>query len=103
MSIEHIREIIKVPSEGVYAIPNVPEYIIGIYNLRGSIIPLINLNIKFGVPSISVTEEDMLLTGYLIVKIKNKLLGIFVDRVLKVISFDDSRFKNSSRYFTNFR
>ncbi|AEW68651.1 CheW-1 [Borreliella garinii BgVir] len=91
VSIEHIREIIKVPSEGVYAIPNVPEYIIGIYNLRGSIIPLVDLNIKFGVPSISVTEEDMLLTGYLIVKIKNKLLGIFVDRVLKVISFDYSR------------
>ncbi|BCR21750.1 chemotaxis protein CheW [Borrelia sp. HM] len=88
ISIDHIREVIKVPVEGIYAIPNVPDYVTGIYNLRGNVVPLINLNIRFKIPSVSVTEEDKLLTGYLIVKIKNKLLGIFVDKVLKVINFD---------------
>ncbi|AFI31102.1 chemotaxis protein CheW [Borrelia crocidurae] len=91
VSIEHIREVIKVPLEGVYAIPNVPDYITGIYNLRGNVIPLINLNIRFNIPSVYATEEDKLLVGYLIVNIQNKLLGIFVDKVLKVISFDVSR------------
>ncbi|AAX16829.1 chemotaxis protein CheW [Borrelia hermsii] len=91
VAIEHIREVIKVPLEGIYAIPNVPNYITGIYNLRGNVIPLINLNIRFKIPSVYATEEDKLLTGYLIVNIKDKLLGIFVDKVLKVISFDVSR------------
>ncbi|BDU63006.1 chemotaxis protein CheW [Candidatus Borrelia fainii] len=91
VAIDHIREVIKVPLEGIYAIPNVPDYITGIYNLRGSVIPLINLNIRFKIPSVYVTEEDKLLTGYLIVNIKDKLLGIFVDKVLKVISFDISK------------
>ena len=89
ISIDHIREVIKVPVEGIYAIPNVPDYVTGIYNLRGNVVPLINLNIRFKIPSVSITEEDKLLTGYLIVKIKNKLLGIFVDKVLKVINFDE--------------
>ncbi|WP_445435908.1 chemotaxis protein CheW [Candidatus Borreliella tachyglossi] len=91
VGIEHIREVIKVPLEGIYAIPNVPDYITGIYNLRGNVIPLINLNVRFKIPSVYATEEDKLLTGYLIVKIKEKLLGIFVDKVLKVISFDEYR------------
>ncbi|AHH05100.1 Chemotaxis protein CheW [Borrelia miyamotoi] len=91
ISINHIREVIKVPLEGIYAIPNVPDYVTGIYNLRGNVIPLINLNVRFKIPSIYITEEDKLLTGYLIVKIKDKLLGIFVDRVLKVINFDESK------------
>ncbi|WP_421622823.1 chemotaxis protein CheW [Borrelia sp. MN22-0132] len=91
VAIDHIREVIKVPLEGIYAIPNVPDYITGIYNLRGSVIPLINLNIRFKISSVYVTEEDKLLTGYLIVNIKDKLLGIFVDKVLKVISFDRSK------------
>ncbi len=91
VSIEHIREVIKVPLEGVYAIPNVPDYITGIYNLRGNVIPLINLNIRFNISSVYATEEDKLLVGYLIVNIQNKLLGIFVDKVLKVISFDVSK------------
>ncbi|WKC57879.1 chemotaxis protein CheW [Borrelia sp. P9F1] len=91
ITIDHIREVIKVPLDSIYAIPNVPEYITGIYNLRGDIIPLINLNIRFNIPSICQTEEDKILTGYLIVNIKGKLLGIFVDKVLKVISFDASR------------
>ncbi|AHH08278.1 chemotaxis protein CheW [Borrelia anserina] len=91
VAIEHIREVIKVPLEGIYAVPNVPDYITGIYNLRGNVIPLVSLNVRFKIPSVYTTEEDKLLTGYLIVNIKGKLLGIFVDKVLKVISFDASK------------
>ncbi|NOT54962.1 MAG: purine-binding chemotaxis protein CheW [Deltaproteobacteria bacterium] len=63
-------------------IPHTPAYINGVMDLRGVIMPVIDLRVKFGMPS---AEYDQF-TVIIVVKVKNKMLGLVVDAVSDVLS-----------------
>lgn len=85
IDIMDVKEIVDY--EEIREIPNAPLYVEGIYNLRGEIIPVINLHRRFHLNRPEATEEDSLL----ILTIDGLELGIIVDKVLRVvmISLDD--------------
>jgi len=74
-----IQEIIK-PIEFT-RVPRTPEYILGVFNLRGSVIPLIDLRLKFGLPSKKQTDE----TRYIVMKSKDEVAGFVIDRLTEAI------------------
>jgi purine-binding chemotaxis protein CheW len=75
-----VHEIIGVlPITGV---PGTPAYICGIVNLRGKIIPIVDLRRKFGMDSIEQTSE----TCIIVVHVQGVEVGIVVDRVSEVIN-----------------
>jgi len=78
--------IVKV--EETRTIPNAPNYVDGIFNLRGEIIPIINLHKRFQIRRAELSEEDMLLSGFIIIKIGGMKLGIIIDKISRVISVD---------------
>ncbi len=80
MDVEGIVQI-----EDVRAIPNAPAYVEGIFNLRGDIIPVINLHRRFHLKKLDLSEEDQLLSGFIIVQIDEMHLAIIIDRVLRVV------------------
>ncbi|OHD14261.1 MAG: chemotaxis protein CheW [Spirochaetes bacterium GWB1_48_6] len=74
--------------ESVRSIPNAPGYVEGIFNLRGEIIPIINLHRRFHIKKTSMTEEDELLSGCIIININGTKIGIVIDKVLRVVPIE---------------
>ncbi len=74
--------------EETRSIPNAPNYVDGIFNLRGEIIPVINLHKRFQIRHAELSEEDMLLSGFIIIKISGMKIGIIIDKISRVISVD---------------
>ena len=66
-------------------IPETPEYIKGIINLRGRIIPLIDVRLKFGKEEIPYNER----TCIIVVDVNSVQVGLIVDKVEDVLSIED--------------
>lgn len=79
IEISHIREIIRYQKPA--AIPNVPDFIDGIIDLRGEIIPIIDLRKRFLAPI-----SFQLSTRILIIKTRGKVLGLVVDEASEVLA-----------------
>lgn len=77
--IEQIREIV-IPV-GVTRIPEVPPYMDGVSNLRGEIIPIINLRVLFGLDFREIDAE----TRIIVVNVGSRAVGCNVDSVSRVI------------------
>ncbi|MEO7818553.1 MAG: chemotaxis protein CheW [Actinomycetota bacterium] len=67
----------------VTKIPNTPPHIKGVLNLRGTIVPIIELRTKFGMPTIDYTMFTVI-----VVVVKEKIMGLVVDAVSDVLDID---------------
>jgi purine-binding chemotaxis protein CheW len=83
LPISKVKEIVSVPM--ITRLPKAPDYVEGIANLRGNILPLVNLRILFGLPSEEKTED----TRAVVVEINGRAMGIIVDRVMEVMNVDN--------------
>jgi purine-binding chemotaxis protein CheW len=63
-------------------IPNLPAYIKGVMNLRGAVLPVVDMRLKFGMPAIEYTK----FTVIIIVHSGGKSVGLVVDAVSDVLS-----------------
>jgi purine-binding chemotaxis protein CheW len=86
IDIMEIKQIVNM--QDVREIPNAPPYVEGILNLRGSVTPIINLHKRFVLNKPEMSEEDKLLSGFIILEINNMTLGVIIDKILRVISLD---------------
>ena len=85
VNIMDVKEIVRL--QNVRVIPNAPYYVEGIINLRGEIIPIIDLHKRFKIQSsVSETEEDSIDGGFIILKIEGSQIGIIIDKVERVVS-----------------
>ena len=79
--------------EDITVLPNAPQFVKGVINLRGTIVPLIDLRLRFGLPSI----EYGALTVVIIVKVEfekgSKVMGVVVDAVSDVYSIAEHETK----------
>lgn len=66
-------------------IPKTPPFIKGVMNLRGNIIPVVDMRIKFDMPEI----EPQMHTAIIIITIEGKNIGFIVDKVEEVVNVED--------------
>ena len=85
-SIEQVKPIARVPKT--------PKYIKGVLNLRGDIIPIMDLRVRFGLPQTEETEE----TRIIIINIEGILLGLIADTVAEVLQFSEESIENVSGF-----
>jgi purine-binding chemotaxis protein CheW len=85
IEITHVQEIKSLAH--VSPLPNAPEYVKGVLNLRGTIIPIVDLRLRFSMPP---REYDRF-TVIIVVAVKDKQIGLVVDCVSDVldINLDD--------------
>ncbi len=62
-------------------VPQTPDYVLGVFNLRGSVIPLIDLRSKFGLSKAKQTEE----TRVIVIKNDDEVAGFVIDRLTEAI------------------
>jgi purine-binding chemotaxis protein CheW len=86
IDIMEIKQIVNM--QEVREIPNAPPYVEGILNLRGAVTPIINLHKRFVLSKPEMSEEDKLLSGFIILEIHNMTLGVIIDKILRVITLD---------------
>ncbi len=79
-----IQEIIK-PIEYT-RIPSTPDYVLGAFNLRGNVIPLIDLRMKFNLPK---KEEDET-TRYIVMKDGDNIAGFVIDKLTEAVRLPKS-------------
>jgi purine-binding chemotaxis protein CheW len=91
---EYAIDILKVQEircwEGVTSIANTPEFIKGVINLRGNIVPIVDLRLKFALASEPVYTET---TIVIILLIAGRMVGAVVDTVSDVISLTEKEIK----------
>lgn len=77
--IELVHEIVRVPD--ITAVPDSPDYIEGVINLRGKIISIIDLRKRFGEREITSGKKNRILVA----EIEGKMLGLIVDAASEVL------------------
>jgi len=82
VKIEKVKEIIK--PTAITRVPKTPNYLEGVINLRGKIVPVLNLRKRF-----NMSEQDNKQKRFLIIGYKKALVGIVVDEVSEVIEFSE--------------
>lgn len=83
LEILKVREIIGYMD--ITAVPQTPHHVRGVVNLRGQVIPVIDLRAKFGMPTAEVTEHTCIIVVEINQDSKNFNTGIVVDRVQEVL------------------
>ncbi len=95
IAIDRVKEIIAIMK--VTNVPKTPEYMRGVINLRGSIIPVVDTRLRFGMETI---EEDMH-TAIVIVEVDKVNIGFIVDRVEEVASIDSAALSEPPKFGNN--
>ena len=63
-------------------IPNSPSEVVGVLNLRGTIVPIVDLRRKFGLEEIEYNQ----FTAIVVVVVQNRVMGVIVDSVSEVVN-----------------
>ncbi|MGC6173004.1 chemotaxis protein CheW [Lacrimispora sp. 38-1] len=85
VSTNYIIEIIT--NHVITAMPMMPNYVKGIINLRGQIVPIIDIRLRLGKPAIEYTST----TCVIVLNVDSVFIGIIVDAVEQVLDIDYSR------------
>lgn len=86
ISIQAIREIIEFP--GLTAIPLTPPFLAGVINLRGAVVPVIDLSVRFGRAKTEVGRRTCIVIAEVAVDSELQPLGVIVDAVDEVVDVD---------------
>ena len=81
----NIQEIIKPIT--YTRVPSTPEYVLGIFNLRGNVIPLIDLRRKFHIAAQNESAE----TRYIVIKAGDNVAGCVIDKLTEAIRLKSSQ------------
>jgi purine-binding chemotaxis protein CheW len=88
-----VREIVRVPE--ITAVPNASEIIEGVINLRGKIIPVMDLRKRFGSATVQPDKKNRIL----VVELENKLLGLIVSSASEVLKIPPSEIESPGNVF----
>jgi len=81
--------------DSVTAIPNTPEYIKGVINLRGTIVPIIDLRLRFNLDSIDYGPTTVVIVLRVEQEGRSRIMGIIVDAVSDVYNVPEDGMKPS--------
>jgi purine-binding chemotaxis protein CheW len=79
VDISSVREIIRM--QAITDVPKTPDFVEGVINLRGKVIPVIDLHKRFDLPAIEETQH----TRIMVVEVENVTVGMIVDSVSEVL------------------
>ncbi len=94
LEILKVQEIIGM--QNITVVPMTPEYVKGVINLRGKVIPVIDLRLKFGMPSQENTRKTCIIVVQVHGDESGLIMGIVVDEVSEVLNIAAEQIESSS-------
>ncbi len=100
INVMHVQEVLRVSE--IAPVPGAPDYVLGIINLRGNVVTVIDTRSRFGLPKAEVTDTSRIV----IIESDKQVVGILVDAVAEVVELAESQIdsapnvgnEESSRY-----
>jgi len=96
LEILKVREIIGYMD--ITAIPQTPHHVMGVINLRGQVIPIVDLRTKFGMDTAEITEESCIIVVEINQGNSNFQTGIIVDHVQEVLDIADGDIEDAPQF-----
>jgi purine-binding chemotaxis protein CheW len=94
ISVVQVREIMGI--QNIIAIPHAPDHMKGVINLRGKVIPVMDLRLKFGFVEIARTEHMCIIVVQL--QSAAKMMGIVVDGVAEVVNIATDDIEDTPKF-----
>lgn len=99
ISILKVKEIIGMMD--ITPVPRTPEFIKGVINLRGKIIPVMDLRVKFSMDAQEYDERTCIIVVEVSMNGAQKLLGVVVDTVSEVVTISSDQIEPPPEYGTS--
>lgn len=93
-----VQEIRGYDPHSVTRIANAPPFVKGVCNLRGTIVPIVDMRIKFHLPDAEYTQQ----TVVIILNLATRVVGVVVDGVSDVLMLQDEQISSAPRFGTAF-
>lgn len=89
INVLQVQEIIRM--NDITPVPGAPRHILGVINLRGNVVPIVNTRTRFNLP----TVEDSSETRIILVDLERQLIGIVVDSVAEVVTLESGEIEKA--------
>ncbi len=86
LDISKVREVLDFAA--ITKVPRTPEFMRGVINLRGSVVPVVDIKLKFGMPITEKTVNTCIIITEVTVDGETTVLGALADSVQEVIDLD---------------
>jgi purine-binding chemotaxis protein CheW len=98
IAIVKVREIIEF--EAVTTVPNTPVWIRGVTNLRGSVVAVVDLAMKFGLPASGISKFSCIIITEVMFQGESLIMGVLADSVSQVIDLSDDEIEQPPPFGT---
>ncbi len=85
----------------ITSVPRTPDFVKGVINLRGKVIPVIDLRLKFGMPAIDYTDRTCIIVVEIEANDMTIQIGIVVDAVSEVLNIKEEEIENAPSFGTS--
>lgn len=82
-----VREILEFTK--ITKVPQSPEYLCGVINLRGAVVPVVDMRLKFGLPKTDPTVNTCIIVIEVTIEDERTIMGALVDAVQEVVELDE--------------
>lgn len=96
LEILKVQEIIGIMT--VTRVPRTPEFVRGVINLRGKVIPVVDLRLKFGLDGVKDTERTCIIVVQVSKEDTSVTMGVIVDEVSEVLDINASQIEESPEF-----
>ncbi len=86
LGISQVREVLDYTN--VTRIPEMPDFMLGVINLRGSVVPVVDMRLKFGMPKTERKVNTCIIIVEIEIEGETTILGALADSVQEVIDLD---------------
>ena len=101
MDITTVREVLDITQ--ITKVPQMPDFMCGVINLRGSVVPVVDLRLKFGLEKAASVREACIVIIEIILDDEETVLGILVDSVQEVINLEPEQIDPPPRIGTRLK
>lgn len=101
VDVAQVREILDYVK--ITKVPQTPEFMCGVINLRGSVVPVVDMNMKFGMVKTERTVNTCIVVVEVILNEEKTILGALVDSVQEVFEIDPANIEPAPRIGTKLR
>jgi purine-binding chemotaxis protein CheW len=101
MDITTVREVLNIIQ--ITKVPQMPDFMCGVINLRGGVVPVVDLRLKFGLEEATSLKESCIVIIEIVLDDEETVLGILVDSVQEVISLEPEQIEPPPRIGTRLK
>lgn len=89
INVMQVKEVLRYSE--IAAVPGSPDYVLGIINLRGTVMTVIDMRLRFSLPSSPVTNDSRIV----VIEADGKIMGMLVDSVAEVVYLQQSQIESA--------